>query len=525
GKKYSFDKINSIEEFKKQVPIVTYPDLEPYVNRIYYNNEQNVLCSDRVIGFATSSGSIGKPKIIPRTDVEIGIYTKYTVTRFLALAKQYGKARGIGHIPARGICTLCQHKELSPFGLPATNVADIAAKKYYSIYPYILILPLKRQFSADEIDILYGNVRFGLEDKNCLYIFSVFAKNIEEIFSYMKEHHEMLVKDIREGTIDESVRMKPEIREALQRTIKPNPKRAAELEAEFAKGFDETIAKRLWPNLMVISAIGTSKSFEGFVETVKKYTKDVPFDYSIYGASEGLMAAAYKSDEVGQLMLPDSCYFEFVEDTGDEAKEITETLFIDQLEVGKKYEVILTNQSGFYRYRINDIIKVLGYEGKCPVINFVYRRGQLLNINGEKTNMEQMSEAMARLEKDAGVHITEWAVFVNKGKDQFRYAVLIENEEGKDLSGLTDIFEQHLRDVNTSYYYYETVKGLIDPPVIYNQRPGSHKEWIEYKVSTGATREQIKPVRILDNDEKIGFFTKRIEWPSPTKECRIVNEL
>ncbi len=53
-------------------------------------------------------------------------------------------------------------------------------------------------------------------------------------------------------------------------------------------------------------------------------------------------------------LLTDSCFFEFLpmDGTGDEAHPLT----MDQLTVGKEYEVIITNLSGFCRYRIKDVI-------------------------------------------------------------------------------------------------------------------------------------------------------------------------
>ena len=94
GKKYGFGNIRSVEEYKEKVPILSYNDLWPYIERMYYKNEQNLLTSRKVIGYATSSGSVGKPKLIPRTAGDVRIYTKYTVTRFLALADSYLRKEG-----------------------------------------------------------------------------------------------------------------------------------------------------------------------------------------------------------------------------------------------------------------------------------------------------------------------------------------------------------------------------------------------------------------------------------------------
>lgn len=57
---------------------------------------------------------------------------------------------------------------------------------------------------------------------------------------------------------------------------------------------------------------------------------------------------------------------------------------MDQLEPGKKYEILLTNLSGFYRYKLKDVIEVVGYHNEAPLIRFAYRKNQLINLAGEK---------------------------------------------------------------------------------------------------------------------------------------------
>lgn len=124
--------------------------------------------------------------------------------------------------------------------------------------------------------------------------------------------------------------------------------------------------------------------------------------------------------------------------------------------------------------------------------------------------MEQMSAAVTRLEEISGSQIKEWAVTLEKGKYQHGYAILIETADGKDLSNLSEQFEEILRDVNPLYRFYEG-NNLIDPPVIWMQKPGSHQEWWEKKVAAGASADQVKPVKILDTPEKEDFFRERIQ--------------
>ncbi len=43
-----------------------------------------------------------------------------------------------------------------------------------------------------------------------------------------------------------------------------------------------------------------------------------------------------------------------------------------QLQVGKLYEVVVTNAQGLCRYRVGDIVKVVGFKGKTPQYTFQY---------------------------------------------------------------------------------------------------------------------------------------------------------
>ena len=54
-------------------------------------------------------------------------------------------------------------------------------------------------------------------------------------------------------------------------------------------------------------------------------------------------------------------------------EENPDTQFVDEVEVGKRYEVALTTNSGLYRYRMGDVVEVVGFHERCPVIAFKYR--------------------------------------------------------------------------------------------------------------------------------------------------------
>src|SRR5207248_3129093 len=53
---------------------------------------------------------------------------------------------------------------------------------------------------------------------------------------------------------------------------------------------------------------------------------------------------------------------------------------------GKQYSVIVTTSGGLYRYRLNDIVEVVGKMRACPLIKFVGKQDKVTDIRGEKLN-------------------------------------------------------------------------------------------------------------------------------------------
>src|SRR5437870_3386844 len=65
GRKYNFEKLFSIKEYKKHVPIHSYDDIKPYILRMT-EGEENILWNTPVNWFAKSSGTTSdKSKFIP----------------------------------------------------------------------------------------------------------------------------------------------------------------------------------------------------------------------------------------------------------------------------------------------------------------------------------------------------------------------------------------------------------------------------------------------------------------------------
>lgn len=511
GKKYHFDEIKTIDDYKRLVPLSSFDDYAPYIDRMVKNRERNLITAYPVVQYAETSGSVGVPKKIPVTQPAMDIYTKYTITRVMALADRWHKEHSGHGLPiGRGFNQLEIVDRTLDDGTPLGNISGSAAKRYRKIFPYYLTSPIPVLYPKGYMPMMYLKARYILADRDTTFMFSVFMPNLVDMMYYIQRNWEMLVKDIRNGSFDESIDIDAETKAELLKVTKPDPARADELEKIFKEGFDTPLIPRLWPQMSFICTIGTG-GFAAYTRVMRAFSGDVPIDFSIYGASEALMAACTKMEDPQFALLVDSCFFEFI--PADAPDDCTDTLNIDQLEVGKDYELILTNLSGFYRYRIKDVIKVLGFEGECPTITFAYRKSQLLDLSGDKITESMMDEAIRRTGEDLGVNLIDYCVYPNKEVSPPRYEFLIEPDRQLDPSKCDEyrrILEKHLGEVNPVYKECRDTTEISEPKIFLSQLQ-THALWRDVKVIKGTSLNQVKPVRVLDTPMKQKFFYALIE--------------
>ena len=66
GRKYGFESIKSIDDFREKVPIMSYQDHEPFI-QASLKGESAQLTAQSPCFYATTSGTTGTPKYIPVT--------------------------------------------------------------------------------------------------------------------------------------------------------------------------------------------------------------------------------------------------------------------------------------------------------------------------------------------------------------------------------------------------------------------------------------------------------------------------
>ena len=54
----------------------------------------------------------------------------------------------------------------------------------------------------------------------------------------------------------------------------------------------------------------------------------------------------------------------------------------------------MTTGGGLYRYRVLDIIEVVGFEQQCPLIRFISKESKIADLAGEKLNEDHVSKVL-----------------------------------------------------------------------------------------------------------------------------------
>ncbi|KAF0303622.1 GH3 domain-containing protein [Amphibalanus amphitrite] len=237
---------------------------------------------------------------------------------------------------------------------------------------------------------VYVHLLFGLRDRELGAIEANFASFVYSVFSALERDWQRLARDLAAGRLGKDVEVPDSVRTACDAALSPEPARAAELREIFESedAFrDGRLARRVWPHLNFITTV-TSGAMQLYAARLqRRYTGQVPLYSALYAATEGLLGVNLWPEESQPryVLHPRAMLFEFGETAGTDGDKI---LLASELEVGGEYELIVTNRSGMFRFRMGDVVRVVDFYNGAPIVEFLYRKGQLLDVHSEK-----MSEA------------------------------------------------------------------------------------------------------------------------------------
>lgn len=506
GRKYGFADIKSVAEFQERVPLTTFDDYAGYVYRMTEGSESGLISAYNIAHYAKTSGTMGNPKRIPVSDRAMGVMNRYNMqlrTKVIcdAIGFDWANPPYLNLIESQ-LTTL---KNGATYGAISAKVIG----QMGDYLPMLMTSPLEALVPDPKTNTRYLHARFALMNPEITSMGFSFSSILLELMQYIESEWEMLVDDIEKGTIDESVKMPADVRASVLGKIQPMPERAAQLREIFSQGFDEPIMPKIWPNLTIFSGVATGGFATYYNKLRQRYAGDgVRLFYVGLNASEGILSVPMDVDCPDSVLIPDSVFYEFIPiDSEDQGDIVT----IDGVEVGKTYEIVITNQSGFYRYRIRDAVKVTGMYNNTPMIQFQYRIDQTISVLGEKTTELVLRGVAERVERELGYSMEDFSVFGDVDSVPMRYVMLMEATlpEGLDPGAVAAELDKGLCEGNPSYGD-KVAKGMLDHLRLLFLQPETYLLYRDVMISKGAASAQLKPPRIL-NEIQRRFFMALLE--------------
>jgi hypothetical protein len=433
GKKYDFSSVKNYTTFSERVPIASYEDLEPLIE-LTRKGEQNVFWPSTIKWFAKSSGTTNaKSKFIP-VSAEALENCHYKASKDL-------------------LCLFLNNNEDSQL-FTGKSLRLGGSKQLY-----------------EDNNTFFGDLSAILIDN--MPIWAEFSSTPSSKISLMGDWETKLPAIINE-TVNENVTslagvpswMLVLLQKALETTGKSN-------------------LLEVWPNAEVYFHGGVS--FEPYKEQYKKlFPKDSFKYYEIYNASEGFFAIQDQngSDEL-LLMLDYGIFYEFIPmDTFGTLNQ--RVIRLNQVELNKNYAVVITTNSGLWRYLIGDTIR---FTSLNPYrIKVTGRTKHHINVFGEELMVENTDTALAKTCKTFNCEVVDYTVapIFMKDKEKGAHEWIIEFKNApEDIVKFSQALDENIQAVNSDYEAKRYNNMTLNPLVLNVARENLFYDWLKQQDKLG----------------------------------------
>lgn len=449
GRQFDFGSIDSIAEYKKRVPLHTWEDVAPYIEKVQQGEITALFPpNEKLIMYAATSGTTGNPKYIPVTQTSYKLYGKYW-DHFWAFVSEHapectaGKALYFPGDPEEGTVNGV------PFGAITAKAYGQQNPIIREMYPY----PYQICRIKDYQIRYYTIMRFGVES-NITIIPIANPSTILTLFKLAQDRAKDIIEDIRTGRLRYANRMPADVRALLLRKIKPNPRRADQLEAIF-RHTRKFRPVEYWGSHPLAITCFASGPLRLYMKQLRHYHPDLRIaDFGLL-ASEGRLSLGVGTirDSKGCCPTLESNFFEFIPEFEIDS-ENPETLTLDQLELGKRYFIIFSNYSGLYRYNISDLIQVTDFLENTPLFTFCNKGKHMSSITGEKLSEYQITESVRLAGDRVGYKLEEFVVCLHWDEAVPSYTLLkdgLNQDSPSLLQRFINCVDEELMKLNLEY--------------------------------------------------------------------------
>ena len=140
-------------------------------------------------------------------------------------------------------------------------------------------------------------------------------------------------------------------------------------------------------------------------------------------ASEGRLTLPLVDGSAAGVLAIDAGFYEFIPEEAMDAGA-PPVLLAHELEVGRRYGIVLSGANGLYRYDLNDIVEVRGYYRRTPLVAFVRKGRDMTSITGEKLHLNHVRAAVRAAEDATRVEV--WQFRLIPDVETCRYDLLVE---------------------------------------------------------------------------------------------------
>ncbi|KAL6861153.1 hypothetical protein ACP4OV_016853 [Aristida adscensionis] len=528
--------------FRAKVPMVTYEDLQPYIQRIAGGDRAPILSGSAhpVSEFLASSGtSGGQRKLIPV--VEDDVDRRVLLHRLLMpVMSQYvsGLDQGSGLYFAS-----VKSETTTPGGLPAStamtsflksdkfkNLPEDAYHKYTG--------PPAATLCEDAFQSMYAQMLCGLcQRHDVLRVGALFAYGLVLAIRFLQLNWEQLAADVDSGELTPRVN-DPSVRREVAGVLRPDAGLARFIRAECSKDDWAAIITRIWPNTKYLDTVVTG-SMAQYVPALKHYGGGLPIASTMYASSKcsfGLnLRPMCDPSEVSYTIMPNMGYFEFLPVNDADGATCTAASRLVELagvEAGREYEVVVTTHAGLCRYRVGDVLRVAGFHNAAPRFRFVRRGNAVLSVGCDKTDEAELQRAVERAAsaqlRPRGAAVADYTATACTRRLPGHYVVFWElmaaTAEKADRSGVDgggggggvdgDVLERCCVEMEEAlsavYRQKRAADGDIGALEIRVVRWGTFEELGEYAVARGASVSQYKVPRCVSDPCIIQLLDSRV---------------
>ena len=433
GKKYGFNKLFSVKEFKQKVPLQEYNDVEPYINRMM-QGEENVLWNTPVFWFAKSSGtSSAKSKFIPISDE--------------SLQQNHFKAS-----------------------------KDVLSN-YYKFFPSSNLLTGKGLVvgGSHQISKLNNDIQFGDLSAVLMQNTPFWGQWIRtpELSVALLDEWENKIEQLAQITANENVTSLAGVPTWTLLLLKRI------LEIKEKKTINE-----VWPNLELyinggVSFVPYKEQFDKILGTKINYLE-------IYNASEGFIAGQQTPNDDGLLLFTEhGIFYEFmpVEEYG---KPKPQTVGLKDVQLDKNYALVISTTGGLWRYIIGDTIK---FTHLNPYkIKVTGRLKHYMNAFGEEVMVDNTDKAIAWAAAKTSAVVNDYTaapVYFSESSNGTHEWLIEFDVPPQNLQLFTTELDAALKTINSDYEAKRYKDIALRMPIVHAAKKGIFKEWLRSKGKLG----------------------------------------